>query len=456
MKKLLVKLFSIAAILILGAGFNQPTASAESVDLFFGQDHSYSVIFRGNGEAIVYAKLAFTNGGEEDQTDYSFSLPKVTPSEIAIYQMVLPEECVEYDYTDSTLGTYSDDRICKRYQEADYNQSYYYSYSNSDAEYEKAEYTNDGQNFKITLPSSVKPKRSGALIIAYAAKGYVTENMGLFKFNFETIAVPSRINSLVVAVDVDSDLVLRGNKAKVNYSNSTMKATAEGAADASFTSEKLDDIVGNIGSYTSLTKEASNLSKNETFSVKGQYATSWARLYTSSIILSILIPCGIVVLSILLFKIIRKNKIAKKLENQEVGSSDTGTAENQSVAPTTVAVNSKNEPVNFGKIVVLGLLSDIMIAAAIGIPLVIMYMADNVLNMSYNPIMSVMMFLIIILLTGLAILCLPIIYSIKHGWKNLIFIIVSEICWGIILLILYTVLYQTGLTNFYQYRNIVY
>ncbi|MEO0075854.1 MAG: hypothetical protein ABIK31_07140 [candidate division WOR-3 bacterium] len=49
-------------------------------ELFFGQNHSYTVIFRGNGEAIVYAKIAITNPDEKQLTEFSFEVPKVSPT----------------------------------------------------------------------------------------------------------------------------------------------------------------------------------------------------------------------------------------------------------------------------------------------------------------------------------------------------------------------------------------
>lgn len=54
--------------------------------------------------------------------------------------------------------------------------------------------------------------------MAYVAKGYANESLGLYKFNFETFKVPSRIEEIKVAVDVDSDLVLKVKKSSVDYS----------------------------------------------------------------------------------------------------------------------------------------------------------------------------------------------------------------------------------------------
>lgn len=105
-------------------------ASAQN-ELLFGQNHFYTVIFRGNGEAITYAKIAITNSDEKPLAEFSFEMPKVSPSEIVMYQMKLPQECVRYNYDDPA-------RPCLEYRDPDYaKEYYYYGYSNGQAEYQK-------------------------------------------------------------------------------------------------------------------------------------------------------------------------------------------------------------------------------------------------------------------------------------------------------------------------------
>src|SRR3989338_6510564 len=263
------------------------TTSAQS-ELLFGQNHFYTVIFRGNGEAITYAKIAITNPDEKPLTEFSFEVPKVSPTEMVIYQMKLPQECVNYNYNDPA-------RPCLQYRDPDYAQQYYYyGYSNGKAEYQKIQYTKSGNLYKFTLPTPVEPYKSTAIIVAYAAKGYVNESMGLYKFNFETLKVPSRIQEIRVAVDVDSDLLLKGKKSSVNY-NSLGIASERAVAPQAISSRDLDKVVGSIGSYGPIVKEAKNLAPNESFVVKGEYATNWFRLYLGSILLTLLIVVGIFV-----------------------------------------------------------------------------------------------------------------------------------------------------------------
>jgi hypothetical protein len=86
MKKIFKCLLSFLFISIIFLTSYVKPAKAQS-GLFFGQDHKYSVIFRGNGEAVVYARIALTNGDEDILRDISFEIPGVDPSEMVIYQI---------------------------------------------------------------------------------------------------------------------------------------------------------------------------------------------------------------------------------------------------------------------------------------------------------------------------------------------------------------------------------
>src|SRR4249920_2212292 len=73
------------------------TAAAVSSDLLFGQQHSYTVTMRGNGEAVVLARLSFTNTGDQPQKTFSFQIPGSSePSELIGFQQESPLTCNRY------------------------------------------------------------------------------------------------------------------------------------------------------------------------------------------------------------------------------------------------------------------------------------------------------------------------------------------------------------------------
>ncbi len=452
---LFIALISLSFVAPVGAVAVPVVNSASSIqasDLFSGQRHSYSVIFRGNGEALTFAKVIFTNTTDEDMTKFTFEVPGVEPSEIEIYQMQLKGKCLAYlstsIYTEDDLS----DDICQQYEEGNYDNDYYYSYygNNNQAEYSKISGKNlvqDGSKFSLNLPVTVAPNKTSSLVIAYAAKGYVTESFGLFKFNFETIKVPSRIKELKVAIDVDSDLILKGKNATVNYGTTKKTAVTAGVAQDSFSSGRLDNIIGSIGNYTQLTKTASNLSKSETYTVKGEYSTNWFRLYLDSIVTTVLIIIAIVLAIILLSKYLkRRNGRKKEATALEAPAADDASAysveELASGRPKVV-----DEANSLPRMAVWGLIS----ATAT----VVVYFTMQFISSSgiisqiggYSNGISVLFGLAGIMMILASLFGPAITVSIKRGWKYLVPIILFEIFWIVVFVFLLAILYSSGLTN---------
>lgn len=421
MNKIFGKIVSLVALsLFVLIGF-AGVVSAQN-ELLFGQNHFYTVIFRGNGEAITYAKIAITNYDEKPLTEFSFEIPKVSPTEMVIYQMKLPQECVNYNYNDPA-------RPCLQYRDPDY----YYGFSDDKAEYQKIQYIKTGNLYRFTLPTPVEPYKSTAIIVAYTAKGYVSESVGLYKFNFETLKVPSRIQEIRVAVDVDSDLLLKGKKSSVNY-NTTGLGVLELAAPQSVSSRDLDKVVGSIGSYGPLVKKAKNLSPNESFMVKGEYATSWFRLYLSSILLTIFIIVAIFTGVYFLARFLKR----RGGQGGQFGSGANQQMPSQTPQSSISIFNLTNASVS--------LLSVVLV---VGLTYLLRFLLESDLLYSVNidPVFGIVGFITIILLYVLVIFGPAIIVAIKHGWKSLVSILIAEFLWFVVFLVLYLVLFQSGLTS---------
>lgn len=421
MSKIFRKIISLASLSLFVLPIFVGTSFAQS-ELFFGQNHSYTVIFRGNGEAITYAKIAIINPDEKPLTEFSFEIPKVSPTEIAMYQMKLPQECIRRDYN-------SPGQPCLEWREPDYAQRYYYygyKYQEGQTEYQKIQFTKSGNLYRFTLPTPVEPNKSTAIVVAYAAKGYVKKSFGLFKFNFETIKVPSRIEQIRVAVDVDTDLLLKGKRAQVDYE--TPFVSEKAAAPQALSSRDLDRVVGKIGSYGPLVKEAKNLAPNETFIVKGEYATSWFRLYLSSILIMILIIVAIFVGVYFLAKFLKR----RGGQNGQLGSET-----NQQMTPQTP--QSSISIFNLTNVSV----SLLSVALVVGLTYLLRFLLESDLLRSVNIdlVFGIVGFITIILLYVLVIFGPAIIVAIKRGWKSLVSILIAEFLWFVIFLVLYLVLF---------------
>jgi len=420
-------LLTIAIFTLLSV--SQPVLAQS--ELLFGQDHSYSVVFRGNGEAITYAKLVVTNPDNKPLTEFSFEVPKVTPTEMAIYQMKLPQTCVQYGndygYPGSTRG-------CVKYQDPDYANAYYYGDTNGKAEYTKIDYSKSGNLYRFTLPTPVQPYKSTAIVVAYAAKGYVKNVLGLSTFNFETLKVPSRIQSLRVAVDVDSDLILKGKKAEVNYTSNDSFGTSAPALSKSMSSPELDNVVRSIGSYGSLVKEAKNLSPNESYTIKGEYASNWFRLYLKEILFTIVILVGMIVGLTVLTKVLKRRykSLTQTAENkQELNASQPSLFHYFNV--TTILLS-------FGSV-----------ALTTGFSFLILFLQDSNLwyLIGYNPLFSLLCFFASAMLYGVFLLG-PIVYvTSKQGWKAFLAMLLADFLWFLVFLLLIVLFFHLGSSRGY-------
>lgn len=398
-----------------------------SNSLLFGQKHSYSVIFRGNGEAITYAKIIVPNREEQALSEFSFEIPKVNPSEMIMYQMKLPKECVRYNYTDPN-------NPCVEYRDPDYGQDYYYYGSGQTAEYTKIKYTQSGNIYNLTLPNSVEPSKSTAIIISYAAKGYVDNNFGLYNFNFETIKVNSRIQSVRVAVDVDSDLLLKSKQSSVNYNEAGSAPMAKLGDSSAVSSRELDRVVSNIGISGALIKESKSLAPNESFNVRGEYAKNWFRLYLNEIIIAVLVIIVIIFLIYLISKYISSKP--KK-----------GTDE------TTKLQDKANNIVNKNSINLFNL-TNVLVSLGTVILLIIVSIIIRLLNqyniwqsILYDPTFSSLISVITTLLYALILLAPAIMVGLRKGWGNILSVIILQFIWFVIILVLYLLLFQSGMNE---------
>jgi len=415
--KILISFFIFSLVL---TGFLVTFTKANAQQLMFGQYHAYSVIFRGNGETIVYARIAITNPDEKPLTEVNFQVPNVEPTEFSVFQQKLARECVKYNYN-------LPENPCIEYTDPDYTQNYYYGRDGQN-EYKKLNPIKENDSYKVTLTDAIESYKGGAIIVSYAAKGYVKESMGLFKFNFETIKVPVRVQETRVAVEVDSDLILKGQKARVNYETGSAKTTS-GTPMASFSSAEMDSVVSNIGTYAELVKEAKNLSPNESFSVKGEYASSWLRLYLASIIWSIIVFA--IILAIIIFTL----RFLKNRHDSNVGLEE----------KTTKSKDAGNHKVFSLKNILLGLASA---AIVIALTLIVEAVSSSpILYNFYSPVLSILLAIIVLIVYFLAIFGLAILAAVKQGWKALLVVVASELFWFVAGLIVFLILFSTGIAE---------
>jgi len=257
---------------------------------FLGQDHSYSVTFRGNGEAVVSLKVVLTNKAESPLKDVSLRIPKVEPSEIFVYQVLREAACIRY----------LTDNACIETQEPDY-----YGYYWSKSRYQKAKSEISTDTLRITLPQAIAANKSGSFFVYFRALGYAKKNIfGAYKFSFESFQVEDDIRNLTVGISTDSDLVLRGATGDINYRSedaSTSLKAVGGIAPAESTA--IDTFYNQIG-YGSLVKTASSLAPLESYTVSSSYAATRLILYAKEASWGVGIFLGLVFLVVVVSRIL--------------------------------------------------------------------------------------------------------------------------------------------------------
>ena len=265
-------LFSIKAPSVAAQETNMMPFRPPDTTPILGQEHAYSVMFRGNGDAMVTMRATFTNEEEGPINILSFRIPRVEPRRVSAFQII-------------------------RDQESDYFQWY------GQAKYQKAKTEFTGDTLTVSLPQSIKPGKSGSVLIVFSATGYAKRNpFGAYSYTFETFKVADvSVSKATVGVSVDSDLVLAGAKGTVNYrfNEADTMSMALGSEKMAVSSPQLDQMYSQVG-YGTITKNTSNLEPLESYTLKGSFADNILRLYANGILIGLGIFIAAIVLLIFL------------------------------------------------------------------------------------------------------------------------------------------------------------
>ncbi|KKT69149.1 MAG: hypothetical protein UW65_C0028G0005 [candidate division WWE3 bacterium GW2011_GWB1_44_4] len=301
---------------ILPPGPSDPTALTIP---FFGQDHNYSVTFRGNGLAVVFLRAAFYNAGDTPLKELTLRFPaKIQPEGIAAYQIVRDNVCKTYDYTkyNQPTGQYA----CLTYTEPNYY-DYYYGANT----YKKAQVALANDTLTVTIPSGIASQKTGSALVYYRAFGYAKKNsFGAYPYTFETVKVDDTIRALRVGISTDSDLVMKGVIGGVDYFRETaplMESTKVMSFGSSFTNTSIDTSLQSIG-YGAVNKEAYNLMPLDAYTVAGAYAKNPVALYAKELVIGV--ATVLVLLVLVVFAGVKIYKVAHRVKTSGVEGSTKG------------------------------------------------------------------------------------------------------------------------------------
>ena len=271
-------LFSASSVHALVA---LPPQLRDTQQTMLGENHAYSVTFRGNGEAVVLLRAQFTNTTTTPVTDVALRIPAIRTSDILAFQAKAAPSCIGYAPAVGNIPP-----PCIAYDEA---QGYEYPYQN--LTFTKATTTLEGDTLRITLPLPVVPDASGSYLLSFRAFGYARKNiLGAWAYQFETFKINQPILQALIGISVDPDMVLSGVKGKTNYrfTEDVAMLAAPAARMQTEADARLRDFYYTIG-QGDIVKTSTNLAALESYTVKGKFADSSLKLYGREIAIALFV-----------------------------------------------------------------------------------------------------------------------------------------------------------------------
>lgn len=268
-------------------------------NMAFGQNQYYSVVFDGEGDAIVAAKIKLQNTGKENLTKLSIEIPGEGVRMINIMQEVQKtqkqcnnwdEVCLEYDENQGCLRY---ERKCMNWYEQPSWPPYYYTVDKIEHKLSKS------STFDLALPAALESQQTGTLIFYYKVSGYAGKSLGVYDFDFETMKINKDVNQIRVSINVLDGLYLSGGQANIDYRSDIGFMSMEKASSAmeqGTQSNELNQFSSMIEYQQGYTKTAQGLDPLESFHVKGTYATSWFMLHKLGLLIGIIMGIGVILL----------------------------------------------------------------------------------------------------------------------------------------------------------------
>lgn len=372
----------------------------DTFNAFFGQDHAYSVTFRGNGQAVVFLRVLFANNGDTPLKELTLRFPKVEPEGVLAYQVLRDKTCLRFDYSKPTVApTYQ--YPCLEYGEPNYAD--YYTGTNT---YKKAKTSFATDTLTIELPDALAAQKYGNVFVYFRAFGFAKKDVfGAYDYTFETLKVDDTIRALRVGISPDSDLFMKGAQGNVDYfkeSAPVFESSKTMSVGASFRNATVDTAINNIG-YGTVNKNASNLMPLDSYKVKGSYADSRLKLYAGSVLVWLAVT--VVVLAAVSFGVWRLVRAVTK----------------KSVPPAYLGGGTSTVGVNLALAALTGFISATLITVLVFMAYFFTRLADS---WSYSggamSVLPVFALLLFVGLIGLFLIFPCIVVGVKRGmWWGL-------------------------------------
>ncbi|MBT7903391.1 hypothetical protein HN587_06015 [Candidatus Woesearchaeota archaeon] len=379
MKKIIL-LISILMCLTLLSFVNgtEITHYPGNPNIGFENTANYNVIFDGEGEAEIIAKINMINLNSELNT-----IILEIPGNIRIINAIQ-----EYDASD-------------RDEQTDEQRNKYYY--NNPKHYAKINYSKTGFSetnvYEFKLANPTRELESTSIILHYKANGYVQPGFNK-KFEFKTIKIGHDQTNVRVAIDVVDGLYLKNGKSKIGYYNNYgVFDSAKGMQ-----SREISQAVSRIGYTGQYTKQTGGLDPWETYNVYGTYTDSWLVYNLTPIIVILGLISLVFFIGIIGFKKLKKTKEPKL------------------------------------KSYLAGIGSVIGISILWGLEIFLLVNLRDLVGYQYDDLIGALSFIIILLITLVTLILTPIYVGLKSKSNYGFMVVVVQVISAIIILVLGTVI----------------
>ncbi|MBU0980775.1 MAG: hypothetical protein KJ709_08280 [Nanoarchaeota archaeon] len=439
----MILLLVVLAVLpnVFGLSIAMPEQVVDDLQFVTSARQYYSVVFDGEGEAIVTLRLMIQNTEETDIGRVNVELPGEfitffgVMQETSGYDKETCQEwtsgcveygqgqtCVEYDFEGECVKyerpCLNEGQVCSRYSTTRVNENVFRKIDVVPEQY------SDSIVIPIELLSPIKSNGQTNILMMYKAEGFVDSTVGLHKFAFETAKLQYMTSNMRVAVNVQDGLRLKGTSARVNYEPSFGMFSKVMEAE-SLTADQARSVYSysnNIMYQSGYVKTATYLDPHESFTVKGKYARSWGRLYLGSIVLWTLVGAAMIA-----FLVYGSRKIMGAHKGKVVSHSE----KNRFIVPFLG-----------------GLFTAIIVALIWVVSIVIIYTISKAFG---TPFFGLILVLFTIMITLAVMIGAPIFIGSKFGPATGVFIMLSMLGWLFLFSVIIFVTYSIMMRQVFIY-----
>ena len=274
-----------------------------------GNNHYYSLLLDGEGEAIVNLKIDVRDY-EESIDSYLLEIPYSQVRVLGVYEKVLESQktciqwentciqrgagttCVEYDYNGNCLKEEAPclqyGRTCVSYSSG----SQRYEYKKLDVQPQEL---SDKTLLNINFEQPATPNEAKELIVAVKIYDSVDKSLGKLHLSFETFGTDRDLYSVAVGVNVPEDYIIKGGNSRINYRSDFLTYASSMENSKTISNNDMDQYSRYIQNSYQYRKTTSNLDPFETFTMDVTYSRTWFALYWPSVLLGLLIIAAIIV-----------------------------------------------------------------------------------------------------------------------------------------------------------------